>query len=398
MSDTARVRLEGEKRLGVIRDFWNDKHMAHLHLFPHRHPWPSSDFHRAMIDDFWSTDRYSIVLAFRGSAKSSLAEEDIVIAGLYRVFHNILMIGSSEGRAAERLASVSHELTINEYILDLFGDQKVQGGTWSQTKIVTSRDVCIQAMGRDQDIRGIKHLDHRPDFILVDDFEDKDSVQTPEGRAKTLRWFLAELLPACAPDVKIRIRATPMDVESVPMRLSATEDWPTKVYPVEYLDERGRRRPSWPGSPFDLGWIDRQRRTYEAVGELSVWNREYMCNAVSDADRVFQSDMIRVAPRVRVWEAVYGMIDPARTVGVNSALTGWAIWSWIRNRLVVWAADGAFLLPDEIVALGFDLCERFDLVHLGVEIDGVHQWLLQPFRQEMVRRGVQIPLRGTGAD
>lgn len=334
-------------------------------------------------------------MAFRGSAKSSLAEEDIVIAALYRVFKNILIIGASEGRAAERLASVGYELSMNENILELFGVQK--GSTWSQTKLVTTGGVCIQAMGRDQDIRGIKYLDHRPDFILVDDFEDKDSVQTPDGRAKTLRWFLAELMPACAPDVKIRIRATPMDVESVPMRLGESGSWPTKTYPIEYLDGAGRRVPSWGGSPFTLGWIDQQRATYEAVGELSVWNREYMCNAVSDSDRVFKSEMIRVLPRVRVWEAVYGMIDPARTVGVNSALTGWAIWSWVRNRLVVWAADGAFLLPDEIVALGFDLSERFDLVHLGVEVDGVHQWLLQPFRQEMVRRGVMIPLRGTGA-
>jgi hypothetical protein len=91
------------------------------------------------------------------------------------------------------------------------------------------------------------------------------------------------------------------------------------------------------------------------------------------------------------------MIDPARTVGRNSATTGWAVWSWINNRLVVWAADAQLLLPDEIVALAFDIHERFDPVWVGVEQDGLEQFLLQPIRHEAVRRGSFIPIRGVRA-
>jgi hypothetical protein len=91
------------------------------------------------------------------------------------------------------------------------------------------------------------------------------------------------------------------------------------------------------------------------------------------------------------------MIDPARTVGRNSASTGWAVWSWINNRLVVWAADAQLLLPDEIVALAFDIAERFDPVWVGVEQDGLEQFLMQPLRHEAIRRGVFLPLRGMRA-
>jgi hypothetical protein len=373
-----------------------DKWLAHQIIFRHRHPDGAPPFHREMVADFWSDHRYSIILAFRGSGKSTIGEEDIALAAVLRRYHNILIIGASEARAAERLASVAFELRHNDYLTDHFGEQIGPNSVDRQTKLVTTSNVCIQALGRDQDIRGIKFLDYRPDFVFVDDFEDKDNVLTPEGRVKTMRWFLAELLQACDPQRKVRIRATPMNEDAVPLRLAREAGWPSHTFPIEYIDNEGRRQASWPAR-FPLPWIDRERRTYESVGELGVWDREMMCRAVSDSDQVFKKEMIRVEPRVRSWQATYAMIDPARTINQRSATTGWAVWSWLGNRLVVWGADAQLLLPDEIVALGFDIAERFDPVWLGVEQDGLEQFLLQPFRHEMVRRGSFLPLRGVRA-
>jgi hypothetical protein len=180
------------------------------------------------------------------------------------------------------------------------------------------------------------------------------------------------------------------------MRLINDARWPSKTYPIEYLGEDGQRRSSWPHL-FPIAWIDQQRRTYERLGELMVWNREYLCQAVSDTDRTFKKEMIRVSPRERRWEPVYAMIDPARSVRQTSAATGWAAWSWINNRLIVWASGAPMLLPDEIVALAFDLAERFDPVWIGIEQDGLSQFLMQPLRQAQLRRGVTIPYRGISA-
>jgi hypothetical protein len=51
--------------------------------------------------------------------------------------------------------------------------------------------------------------------------------------------------------------------------------------------------------------------------------------------RIFQPEHFRIEPIARTWQAVYGMYDPARTVRRTSATTGWAFWSWVRNRLIV---------------------------------------------------------------
>ena len=388
------VRLE-EGRQQAIDVITRKKWAAHQVLFARRHTAEPAIFHEELVEEFWGPHQYGQVLGFRGSAKSTYGEEDIAIAALLRVYRNILIIGASETRAAERLAAIANELKTNDAIEQIFG--QVIKGQGTQTKLVTDWG-CVQAMGRDQDIRGLKHLDWRPDFVFVDDFEDKDNVQTPDGRNKTLNWFLAELLPACTPNRRVRVRATPMDAESVPMRLMNEAKWPTRIFPIEIIDmDSQTRRATWP-SQFSLDWIDNEKKTYARLGKLDIWAREYMCEAVSDSDRTFTREMIRVRPQARTWEATYAMIDPARTINrETSATTGHAVWSWKQRRLIVWESDGRFLRPDAIVEDIFRINDIYSPVWIGIEEDGLNEWLMQPIRREMVRRGLFVPVRAMRA-
>jgi predicted protein tyrosine phosphatase len=186
-----------------LRELLGDRYRLHEVVFERRHEHAFAPYHRQLVADFWSDEPQLVTLAFRGGGKSTLAEEYVALAGCEGLFRNCIIIGSSEARAAERLAAISNELKTNDRLLALYRDQV--GEVWTQTKLVLANGAAIQAMGRDQDIRGIKHLDWRPDLVLVDDFEDKDNVQSPEGRRRTLRWFLAELRPACDPRHKVRV-------------------------------------------------------------------------------------------------------------------------------------------------------------------------------------------------
>lgn len=348
-----------------------------------------------MVADFWAEARELVTLGFRGAGKTTLLEEDLALAAGEGWFRYCLIIGSKEERAAEPLAAVKNELAMNEEFRAVYGD--LVGETWTQTKAVLKTGAVIQAIGRDQDIRGIKHLDWRPDLVVAIDFEDKDTVQTPEGRRHTLRWFLAELLPACdRARRRVRVQATPMDRESVPLKLVGQSGWASRVYPLLFLDEDGEERSSWPAK-FPVEEAQADRAAYRRLGEGDLWDREYMCRAVSDEARVFRAEDIRVVPRDRLWEGVWCMVDPARTVKRTSASTGWAAWSWVRNRLVVWDAGAELLLPDAIVDLGFRLNEEHRPIEVGFEEDGLNEWLLQPLRQAGLTRRVSLPLRAVKA-
>jgi hypothetical protein len=126
---------------------------------------------------------------------------------------------------------------------------------------------------------------------------------------------------------------------------------------------------------------------------MHLYMQEYMCEPTSAADRVFRPEMFRVEPRERRWEAVYAMIDPARTTNKTSATTGWAVWSWIGNRLIVWAAGAESLKPDEIIELCFQISERWNPVWIGIEEDGLNEWVRQPLRHEQAKRHTTIPVK-----
>jgi len=381
----------------VTRDPW----LGHKLFFSHRMPDGEADFHKAICDDFWFGPRWKQILGFRGCGKSTIAESNIALSACLRVFKNLLIIGSSETRAAERLAVVAYQLEMNEALSMIFGAQRVPGNTWTTTKLVLSSGHCIQALGRDQDIRGIKHQDWRPDCVVVDDFESEENVRTPEARRATLAWFVGQLLPACEPSARVIVNGTVLDEESVPMLLWKQDHWPTRMIPIEYLDPSGERAAAWPAR-FSLPWIDDRKRTYSRLGQLYTWNAEYMMQARSAETMVFAREQFRYlqdddSRASRSYHACYAMIDPARTTNRNSATTGWAVWSWQAHRLIVWAAGAGQMLPDEILDLVFTIDAEFSPVWIGVEEDGLNQWLLQPLRHEQVKRGISVPLKALRA-
>jgi hypothetical protein len=73
------------------------------------------------------------------------------------------------------------------------------------------------------------------------------------------------------------------------------------------------------------------------------------------------------------------------------------VWSWIANRLVVWRAKGELMLPDKIVAEIFAIDTEFSPVQIGVEQEGLNEWLLQPIRHEQLRQGRSIPVKAVPA-
>ncbi len=369
--------------------------LAHMVLFPHRHPDETPPFHLELIDLWHSESPRAGTEAFRGAAKSTLAEEAIAIMALYRKFKNGIIIGESEDRAKERLNAIKHEFETNEMIEELFGP--MVGPTWQEKKIILSNGTVIQAFGRGQSLRGAKHLSERPDMVFGDDVEDDECVATPEAREKFKQWFMKVLIPALAPRAKFRIAGTPLDPEAWLLKLKASNDWVFKTFPIEHVShETGERLATWPAR-FPLEAIDSLKKRFVEVGAAQEYAQEYMCEATDPASKTFTQDMVKVEPTVRTWHAVNAFFDPARTVKARSALTGWVAWSWINNRMIVWEGDGGLLKPDEIVDKIFEINDLYQPVYVGVEETGLNEFILQPLRHEQARRGITVPIKAMNA-
>lgn len=387
-----------DPREALLRLFLQDRHVAHKALFPHRHRDETPAFHHEVIDLWNSPAPKGLVVAFRGAAKSTLAEEHIIIGACLGEFKYAVIVGNSYPRACERLAAIKHELEGNEAIIALFGG--MIGPTWSENEIVLSNGVKVQAFGARQSLRGAKHHEARPDLVLVDDIEDEDLVATEEARRKLMRWLVSSLIPAMDPHGKLRMIGTPLHPKGAVETFKADQGWHAKVFPIRYVDPAtGDVVATWPAR-FPLTWIEAQEQAYAAAGNSIEFAQEYLCVAEDAATKPFQAKVMPAAytPAPYAHLPTWVFVDPARTVNQKtSARTGYAAWSWIGNRLLVRKAFGAFHQPDEIIKTIFELDAEFHPVSIGVELDGLEEFINQPLRAAMVERGHPVPLKGVRA-
>lgn len=375
------MNLEDPK-LVLMQHFANSKFIAHETIFANRRDCGSSPMHADMIGYHYSDVERVQFMAFRGGAKSTLAEEVLTLAPIinfrHNPAHNFMIIGSSETRAAERLEAIKHELEHNEMLLQTFGEYR--GDTWTSTRVTLKNGVCIQALGQDQSMRGTKYLSYRPDFILFDDIEEEEHVANPEARLKFMRRFLAKIMPAFARRKRVRMNATPLDAEALAVKLSESSEWLTKKYPIKYIDPvSGKWVATWPEA-FPLEKIAQIEKEFSDKGQIAIFQREYMVQATAMQDALFKDEDFTYEVRPRTFQAIYAMYDPARSTNKDSAHTGKAVWSWEGNKLLVWEAGGYFWKPDEIIKDALQTSEKYDPVGVYFELDGLNEFLMQPLR------------------
>ena len=364
--------------------------LAHGLFFGDRHKVATPKFHKLIISDWHSQKPRVLDLAFRGAAKSTLAEEAITIIAALAQSRNIVILGENEQRAVDRLKSIKNNFETDERFEQGLG--VLPGDIWTETRCTLSNGVIIQAYGRGQSLRGVKHLDQRPDLIFMDDLEDKESVATPEARRKTRQWHTSTVIPAMAVDGRMRMAATPLHPEALAPTLAKTSQWFTRVFPIIYAGEQGEWVATWP-EMYSVNWALAKKLEMEEVGQGEDFVQEYLCQATDPASQTFTEDMFRVSPRVRSWHPVYAVYDPARTTNKQSATTGKAVCSWIGRKMVVWESFARKMMPDEIVNDIFDTDEQFNPVAIGFEENELNEWALQPIRTEQIRRGYTVPLR-----
>lgn len=388
-----------QQKKETILALGRDRVLAHRTLFRHRHPYEMPLFHVRTINLFHSKHPRVEAIEFRGAAKSTIAEECIIIKACLQEHRNMLIIGETEPKAKERLRSIRNEFETNEYIRFLFGN--LQGAHWGETEIELSTQRMIQARGRGQSLRGAKYLNWRPDFIFCDDLEDEESVLTKDRREKSKSWYWKTLVASLNDPLNdpIRFAATPLHEEALAVSLSKLEEYTCITVPIEYIDlELGReetsyRVSSWPDK-YPLSVIDQIKENYRRAGRLNDYAQEYMCQVVDPSTKIFTSGMFIYDPDLtRTYQPVYVVYDPARTVKNTSATTGKVVASWVANRLIVWEASANLWKPDEIINDMFATDDTYKPVAIGVEEDGLNEFIMQPLRHAQMDRGHPIPIR-----
>lgn len=114
---------------------------------------------------------------YRSAAKSAHIDLGIPLY-LYLVKHDLkfmLLIGETDLKAKQLLSGIQAHLQYNDRLKYDYGN-KFQGGDWADGNFMTVDGVRFMALGWGSSPRGAREDDQRPDYIAVDDVDNRRHV------------------------------------------------------------------------------------------------------------------------------------------------------------------------------------------------------------------------------
>lgn len=385
----------------ILKAISTDRALGSAMLFNHRHRQASPAFHISIMDLWSSADEFVSIEAFREGAKTTLSEEFLLMEAGFKNFKYCLIFGETYTKACQRIAAMKHEINTNMKLLQLFGNLK--GGrdaAWAENKILLANGVLIEAHGWEEEIRGYKHNDMRPDRAYLDDIENEENTRDTHTVDKNWKKLHLQLMPAMDKEFgKIRLTGTPLADDCLLNRCAASPSWIHAKFPICDRDIDDPDAKSLWEERYPLEWIRQKRDQYAREGMLREFMQEYMLVAAGSQGKPFTEEMLRfedVAPVTYAPRVV--IMDPARTVEVKkSDQTGHVTVSRLGTRIYVHQSGGEYWQPDEIVKGAFEMSRRHNDAEVVIEKNSLDDWLLQPIRAHALTTGQHIDIRPINA-
>lgn len=306
------------------------------------------EFHREWCAEADSKDAVYLVGVPREHAKSTFWSFGIPIWNTVyekRKFH--IYISETSELATEFALSVRMEFEENKRLRHDFGDLK--GFPWTAGNFVTSNGIRHWSRGYGEPIRGRKHREHRPDYVVVDDFESDLSVLNQKATRQKKNWLKDAVINSIGIDsgglfVYVSNLFSPQSAISQLIAARDEEGKPlykSSVYKAWIDRGTDRERPLWPARWTPARLMARER----LIGSRS-FNKEYM-NEVEDANAEFkrsQASFYERSPPIEEMDIV-AFCDPSGesgskndyraviTVGMHrDSLKMYVLDAWIKHK------------------------------------------------------------------
>lgn len=256
--------------------------------------------------------RFTAIMLPRGLAKTTIAGIAVPTYKLaYKESQFTVYVSEASTHARMQLEAVKSILSYNERFLQDFGELRPKMSAdekWSQDMFETNTGVAMFGQGRGGQVRGKLHKGRRPDEILVDDVEDKESVATEEGRKKSREWFWADVIPAL-PKVKktgtITMLGTMLHPDAILNRLRNDPLW--SMIEFGAYDKQGDLLwPEW----MNEDELKVNKDSYQVQGLLHIFYMEYFNTYRAPEKQPFKQEYFHYGePPKNIQTAIY--LDPA---------------------------------------------------------------------------------------
>ncbi|MFZ1074983.1 MAG: hypothetical protein WAN50_01275 [Minisyncoccia bacterium] len=286
--NTARNNPKVRRRLGHEDPLY----FALLYL-THHFKHPLAPMHLEMFDIVKRGEiNLAAVMAFRESGKSTILN---TVCALWSILCKperkfVVIVSKTQEQAKNHFTNIKAELERNPWLKEDFGPFTERPEEWSKQSLeLEYHGAKILSVTARQSLRGMKHLSHRPDLIIIDDVEDATSVRDDRSRGDDLyQWYLEEVVPAGTDKTRIIVLGNLLSMvfdEKKPdflvMRLrreilSRRQVGLFRAYPL--IDNNGECL--WPGK---YPTRESLKVLREKVGR-GLWQREYLLKVWGQED------------------------------------------------------------------------------------------------------------------
>jgi len=351
-----------------------------------------------------------VIAAPRGLGKTSIMRAYAGKNLLFRDSHFLAYGGQAESHAMMQTENIKRELTGNPQIRKIFGAIKVRdknlglGEEFSKKAWTCSNSGLVVPRGSGQAFRGLNWSygghSYRPDLIILDDLEEKLSLENEEIRKTRKNWLYTDVLKSVSQIDGDRWKIIYIDTvkheDSLIESLMKDPDWEhirLSVCTTNYKT----LAPSFKSQEA----LDKEVQAARDLHMLDLFAMESMSTPRSTEDAVFKSESFRYyretdadfIARLPFISSVT-IIDPSKTKKAQSAETGIVVWGIDveRHTLYLRYAAGHFITTDEMYDKAFEISDTFGSRTIAYETTGIGDYIVQPLRNRMVMRGKHYTL------
>lgn len=319
----------------------------------------------------------------------------------------IVLIKENDRLAQAKLLEIEEEYLSNPALSCNIVEVKQKSGKVFSVDVLNAEtgetiNVRIEAYGKGSSIRGLANIDRRPRIVIIDDPQDLEDAQSDTVLNNDWKWFLDDVMflgqhtriflignnlgDKCIVE---RVFANPKDLKFETRKIGILTP-PTK--------EGEEPQSAWP-TKFSIEEILDERESFRRLGQLDVWMRERMCEAISEESRVVTKDDLGLrfstvyTEKLLMDAAIYITLDPASSENKAACYRAFCVNAVKRD---VHGAVNWFILDfpygrwasDKVLDILFQLVVTWKPTAVGIE-KGMYEQIMMPFiRQRMLRDNV----------
>jgi len=352
---------------------------------------------------------------YRESGKSVLTTLLFVLWNICYNKRKFIIIGSETATTATvHLSSLINALQSNEMIIRDFGELYVEiadrfsvNRKKTVSDFITTSNIRVMAKGKGDNIRGLRHLQYRPDLFVGDDLDSLKTVLNLEQRDKTFNWLMAEVLSGLNQEYgKVVVIGNMIHFDCIMARLKSNQLWDYNEVPIYAGDKL-----AWPARHFwtkveaeeynkNIEEKEKRKTSIEAIKEDKgslIFAQEYLLQPMAESERLIRPEWIIYGevPKEKDFLIFKARIDPAAKEKETSDYSAIVVGCRDKRNGRIYICDAwqKKTSEKEKIKKVWEMHNKWNTVEFGVE-DNAYQEVLKQGIDDLASQGKYVPTKG----